>query len=175
MYIVGGGLTLTGSSSNGGGAIGQSTGGVMFYNTGTAGTGAVTSYGAIRSFFDFSAFCGAKCQVSAPTTGTYAGILYFNDRNNTATVSCGAGFGTSQAGGCFTANSNFGAGQIAHAGAYYFPNTTVGFAFDFGYGAPYSFLVANDINWFFNFTFNKDYSSLPNGSPVRQGGAVLVQ
>jgi hypothetical protein len=176
MIIDGGGLTLIGSSGNGGGSVGQSNGGITFYNTGTAGSGAVTSYGTVRSFFDFSGgFCGAACQISAPTSGQYAGILFFNDRNNTATVACGAGFGSSQAGACFTGNTTFNAGQISHAGAYYFPNTTVGFAFDFGQGAPYSFLVANDINWFFSFTFNRNFTNLPNGSPVKQGSAIIVQ
>lgn len=175
MILVGGGLTLVGNASAGKGAIGNSTGGVMFYNTGTAGTGAVTSYGPVRMYFDFSAFCGSSCSLSAPTSGTYAGILFFNDRNNTATVACGTGFGSSTAGACFAGNTTLSTGTVSHTGAYYFPNTTVGFAFDFGYGAPYSFLVANDINWFFSFTFNRNYANLPNGSPVRQGDAILVQ
>jgi hypothetical protein len=173
LFILdGGGLTLTGNSGNGTGSVGTSSGGVTFYNTGTAGTGAVTSYGPIVSFFDFSGgFCGAQCQLSAPTTGTYAGILFFEDRVNTATSTCGFG-GT--AGACFTANFNFG-GKIAHSGAYYFANSTVGFDFDFGNGAPYTLLVAKDINWFLSFTFNNNFANLPNGSPLRQGAAVLVQ
>lgn len=172
--INGGGLQLLGNQSNGTGVVEQTTGGVTFYNTGTAGAGAVTSYGPVRSFFDFSGtFCGARCQLNAPTTGTYAGILFFNDRNNTSTFNCGFGGGAS--GACFTGNANFGTGQIAHAGAYYFPNTKVSFDFDFGLGAPYSFLVAGDINWFLSFTFNRNYTNLPNGSPIKQGSAIIVQ
>ena len=172
--INGGGLTLLGNQSNGTGAVEQTTGGVTFYNTGTAGVGAVTSYGPVRSYFDFSGgFCGSKCQLNAPTTGTYAGILFFNDRNNTATFNCGFGGGAS--GACFDGNITFGSGQIAQAGAYYFPNTKVSFNFDFGSGAPYSFLVAGDINWFLSFTFNRNYTNLPNGSPIKQGSAVIVQ
>jgi Flp pilus assembly protein TadG len=174
LFIIdGGGLKLTGNSGTGGGSVGNSKGGVTFFNTGTAGVGAVTSYGTISSYFDFAGgFCGAKCQISAPTTGTYAGILYFNDPLNTATMTCGFG-GTASA--CFNADSSIGAGTVAQAGAYYFPNGTVNFNFDFGTGAPYSFLVAKDINWFLSFTFLNDYSSLPNGSPVKQGSAILVQ
>lgn len=173
LFIIdGGGLKLTGSQSNGTGSIGTSSGGVTFYNTGTAGTGAVTSYGTITNFFDFSGFCGGSCQLSAPTTGTYAGILFFEDRANTATTSCGFG-GTAAA--CFTADSNYSGTKISNAGAYYFANSTVDFDFDFGYGAPYSLLVAKDINWFFSFTLNNNFANLPNGSPVRQGAAVLVQ
>ena len=65
----------------------------MFYNTGTAGTRRGYEL-TVRSaaFSTFRAFCGANCQISAPTTGTYAGILFFNDRNNTAT-SLVRGFG----------------------------------------------------------------------------------
>jgi Flp pilus assembly protein TadG len=176
LFIIdGGGLKLTGNQSNGTGSIGTSSGGVTFYNTGTAGTGAVTSYGALTSFLDFSAFCGANCQLSAPTTGTYAGILYFEDRSNTATTACGFG-GTASA--CFTADNNYTCNttnKISNSGAYYFANGTVDFNFDFGCGAPYSLLVAKDINWFFSFTLNNNFANLPNGSPVRQGAAVLVQ
>jgi hypothetical protein len=169
--IVGGGLHLTGSSGNSGSA-GASSGGVTFYNTGTAAAGAVTTYGTITSRFDFQAFCGSNCQLSAPTSGTYAGILFFQDRNNTATTTCGFG-GT--AGACFDAGISASSGNVSQAGAYYFPNSTVGFNFDFGSGAPYSLLVAKDISWFVTFTINNNYASLPNGSPLRQGSAVLVQ
>jgi Putative Flp pilus-assembly TadE/G-like len=172
MFIMdGGGLKLIGNQGNSG-AVGLASGGVTFYNTGTAGAGTVTSYGPIINYFDFAASCGAACQLSAPTSGTYAGILFFQDPNNTATTSCG--FGSSTANACFAANSSNG-GSIAQAGAYYFPNSKVSFNFDFGVGAPYSFLVANDISWFANFTFNRNYTNLPNGSPLKQGSAVLVQ
>ncbi len=153
------------------GAVGQSTGGVTFYNTGTAAAGP-TAYGPIISLFDFNGFCGSTCQLQAPTTGTYAGILYFQDSNNNATVACG--FGSANANACFNGNINF-RNQISQAGAYYFPGATVAFNFDFGAGAPYSFLVANDIKWFLTFTFNRNYANLPNGSPVKQGSATLVQ
>jgi len=172
FVLDGGGLSLIGHQANGTGSIGQTTGGVTFYNTGTATAGLPYTYGTISSFFDFTTgFCGANCQLSAPTSGTYAGILFFNDRSNTATASCFFG-GT--AGGCFTADSNFN-GEISHAGAYYFSGVPVNFDFDFGYGAPYTFLIAKDINWFLAFTLNNNYKNLPNGSPLAQGTAILVQ
>jgi len=178
FVIDGGGLHLTGNSG-GSGSAGTSTGGVTFYNTGTTpAAGSVTTYGTVTSYFDFSAFCGASCQLSAPTTGTYAGILFFEDRSNTATTTCAAGlfggFGSSTAGACFNGNISAGGG-ISHVGAYYFPNTAVSFNFNFGAGAPYSFLIAKDISWFLTFTFNRNYTNLPNGSPIKQGSAVLVQ
>jgi len=173
MFIIdGGGLTLIGNQSSTTGSVSQSSGGVTFFNSGTAGAGLVTSYGPIVSYFSFAGgFCGSNCQISAPTSGTYYGILFFQDRNNTATTSCGFG---GVAAACFNASIS-GGGQISHAGTYYFPNSKVAFNFDFGGNAPYSFLVANDISWFLNFTFNTNYSSLPNGSPLKQGSAVLVQ
>jgi hypothetical protein len=176
LFIIdGGGLKLTGTPGTSGSAS-TSTGGVTFFNTGTAAAGTPTTYGPIVSYFDFAAFCGASCQLSAPTTGTYAGILFFNAPTNTATATCpGSGlFGSATANACFAANFSAG-GPISHAGAYYFPNAKVAFNFDFGLNAPYSFLVANDISWFFAFTFGSTYTSLPNGSPVKQGSAVLVQ
>ena len=178
MFIIdGGGLTLVGNqgaSGNQGGSVGQTTGGVTFYNTGTAATGLPTTYGTIVSYFDYSSgFCGSRCQLSAPTSGPYTGILFFNDRSNTATRSCGLA-GT--VGACFGADFSF-VGEISHAGAYYFANNAVGFSFDFGAGAPYTILIAKDITWILSaqFTFNDHYETLPNGSPLTQGTAILVQ
>ncbi len=80
----------------------------------------------------------------------------------------------------FVADANFGA-DIYHEGAYYFPgnsassNPTVNFDFDFGISANYTYLVARDISWALNFTFNRDTHTLPNGSPLAEGTAVLVQ
>jgi hypothetical protein len=171
VILDGGGLDLRGNSGSSGSAS-TSTGGVMFYNTGGVTADPATAYGPIISRFDFNGFCGASCQLQAPTTGTYAGILYFQDQNNNATATCG--FGSTTANACFDGNINF-RNQISQAGAYYFPKAKVAFNFDFGVGAPYSFLVANDISWFFTFTFNRNYANLPNGSPVKQGSATLVQ
>ncbi len=178
LFIIdGGGLTLVGNqgaSGNQGGSVGQTTGGVTFYNTGTATNGLPTTYGTVVSYFDYSSgFCGSRCQLSAPTSGPYTGILFFNDRNNNATTSCGLA-GT--VGACFGGDGSFD-GQISHAGAYYFSNNAVGFSFNFGNGAPYTFLIAKDISWILSaqFTFNDHYDTLPNGSPLAQGTAVLVQ
>jgi hypothetical protein len=166
IILNGGGLNLVGSSGTGGGTTGQSSGGVTFYNTGTAvPTGGATKYGSINSYFDFSGtFCGARCTLQAPTSGPLAGILFFQDRNNKSAATFAGDL-----------NLNSGSGLIAHTGAYYFPDATVNFFFDFGAGAPYTLLVANNVSWVFNFTFNNDFKNLPNGSPLRQGTAQIVQ
>jgi Flp pilus assembly protein TadG len=177
FVLYGGGVTFTGNGGNNGGTVGAGNG-VTFYNTGIAGTfsptGCVTCYGAINSYFDWTAFCNGLdphghnyCGLVAPTSGPYAGILFWQDPNNTVNAN-------------FVADVNFG-GDIYHEGAYYFPgnsagsNPTVNFDFDFGSSANYTYLVARDISWALNFTFNRNTSSLPNGSPLAEGTAVLVQ
>ena len=110
------------------------------------------------------AFCGSRCAMQAPTSGALAGILFFQDRANSSAATFAGDL-----------NLNQGNGLVAHTGAYYFYDATVNFDFDFGAGAPYTLLVAKDVTWIFNFTFNNNFASLPNGSPLRQGTAVLVQ
>jgi Putative Flp pilus-assembly TadE/G-like len=165
IILNGGGLNLVGNSGTAGTA-GQSSGGVTFYNTGAANPSFVaTKYGPINSYFDFSAgFCGARCTLQAPTSGPLAGILFFQDRANASPATFAGDL-----------NLNQGRGLIAHTGAYYFADATVNFHFDFGAGAPYTLLVAKDVSWVFNFTFNNDFANLPNGSPLRQGTAQIVQ
>jgi hypothetical protein len=109
--------------------------------------------------------------MSAPTTGTYAGILFFQDRNDTSTSSCAFG---GSASACFAASVGVN-GPISHTGAYYFPTGTVSFNFNFGLGATYTYLIAKDVNWLVNFQFNTNYAALPTSFPLRQGAAVLVQ
>ena len=166
IILNGGGLNVVGSSGTGSGTAAQASGGVTFYNTGTAApTGGATKYGPINSYFDFSgAFCGSRCAMQAPTSGAFAGILFFQDRANSSAATFAGDL-----------NLNRGSGLVAHTGAYYFHDATVNFDFDFGAGAPYTLLVAKDVTWIFNFTFNNNFASLPNGSPLRQGTAVLVQ
>ena len=171
IILDGGGLQLVGNSGASGTA-GQSTGGITFYNSGTAAGSCVTCYGQILSYFNFSGtFCGAGCNMSAPTTGTYAGILFFQDRNDTSVSPCFLG---GSASACFGASVGI-SGPVSHTGAYYFPSGTVDFGFNFGAGAPYTYLIAKDVNWFVNFQFNSNYASLPTSFPLRQGAAVLVQ
>jgi hypothetical protein len=130
--------------------------GVTFYNIGPAG--------AINFLFTSFTFGGVK--LTAPTSGAYEGILFWQPaaNNNAANL-----FGTS------SFNTKL-------QGSYYFPNATVNFAFD---GAvSYNILVAKVINFavftfgsttFKTSGFQKDYTSLANGSPVKGGYGVLVE
>jgi len=147
-YIInGGGLTVTASTLLGDG--------VTFYNTGSGVGACGTCYGAIT-------FIGLlpTSTLSAPTSGTYEGILFFQDRNNPLPASFGATIALT--------------GDIA--GAYYFPDANLSFvgSVDLGVSAPYTVIVANNILFSVLMTINDNYSSLTDGSPI-QGGAVLVE
>ena len=143
-----GGLTLNLSTS----VTGT---GVTFYNYGPSGGITFLSPSLLLS----------GVQLTAPTTGTYAGILFFQPSNNTtgATLLGSALFNT------------------VLEGAYYFPKAKVTFAFN----GPvnYNILVAYDIVFeFLTFgatsvtsTFSNNYGSLATGSPISGGGAVISQ
>jgi hypothetical protein len=125
--------------------------GVTFYNTGTVGSISITAPAAL-SLSNFN--------MSAPTSGQYAGVLFFQDPADTAT-------------GTFLVS--LAQGSVMD-GAIYLPSATV----SYGVGAissNYTILVAKDIN--FNVavlsTFGNNYSSLSNGSPLDANLAVLVE
>jgi hypothetical protein len=103
--------------------------------------------------------------LTAPTTGTYAGILFFQDPQNSdpAIILGSTAWNTSL------------------EGAYYFPSATVTYAASLV--SKYNILVAKDITFALltfgstnlKSSFANDYTSLPNGSPLEGGGSVMVQ
>lgn len=128
--------------------------GVMFYNYGPAG----------GINFNFTSFqSGNQVSLSAPTTGTYQGLLFFQDPGNT---------NAAQIIGSSSYNTSL-------QGSYYFPTASVVFAFDGT--VTYDVLVADEIR-FANLTFGvgqftssgftNDYSSLASGSPVKGNGVL---
>jgi Flp pilus assembly protein TadG len=130
--------------------------GVTFYNYGPSG----------GVNFPLTGVTLGSVDLVAPTSGTYSGILFFQDPQNTSTANIS---GTS-------------ALNTTLEGAYYFPTARVTFALSGP--ANYNILVANDIDFAiltFGFThyktsgFSNNYSSLANGSPIGGIGAVLVQ
>ena len=139
-YILkGGGLSLSGGSTLTGS-------GVTFFNTAATGYG----YGPI------SLSGGTTVTLSAPTTGSLAGILFFQDS------SVGAGAASSFSGG---------ASAILN-GTLYFPTT--GLSYSGGSSSAYTIIVADTVNFSGGATLNNNYSSLPGGSPVK-GGATLSE
>jgi Flp pilus assembly protein TadG len=125
--------------------------GVMFYNEGAQGSLSVTAP-AVLGLSNFS--------LTAPTTGTYAGVLFFQAHGVTAS-------------GTFVANLLSGS---ALTGAIYEPDALV----TYGVGAinsTYNILVAKDIQFNVNVlsTIGSNYAALQSGSPLGGDTSVLVQ
>jgi Putative Flp pilus-assembly TadE/G-like len=116
---------------------------VTFYNLGP--NGAIT-------------FLGGTVNLAAPTSGPHPGVLFFQDSVNTN----GATFAAA-----FLGSSNL-------SGAYYFPNADLAFALDLGASSAYTILVARSISFTAtDFTIKNDYSSLADGSPVKDSAALV--
>jgi hypothetical protein len=123
--------------------------GVTFYNT----TGSAAGYtGSNKAYAGISLGNNNSGNLSAPTTGNLAGILFFQDRS----VSAGS------AGSTFSNNSS-----VNMSGALYFPTTSLAVANN-GSGA-YTIIVSYDLSFANNATatMNSNYSSLADGSPIK--------
>jgi hypothetical protein len=140
LYILGGGgLSINGNTST------MSGTGVTFYNTtGLGGYKAIKLNG------------NTQINLSAPTTGSLQGILFFQDRS----------IPTSGPGSVINGNS-----ASTFEGALYFPTTTVTYNGNSGINA-YTILVAYDIVINGNSTVGNNYTSLANGSPIKRGALV---
>ena len=142
-YIInGGGLSVSGGANVNGN-------GVFFYLTGTS-----------TSFKGVSITGGSASALIAPPSGTYRGILFFQDRAIT--------------GGSSGANSNIAGGSgLTVQGTLYFPTTTLSYS-GTSTNAAYTILVADVVKITNNTYFPDTYSTDPNGfSPIH--GAVLVE
>ena len=92
----------------------------------------------------------------APTTGTYAGILFFQNPSDTS-----------------TATINGGSGSVFQ-GALYFPGAAL--QLNGGNVAAYTLAVSKSLQMNGgSFSLGNDYSSLPGGSPAKGVTAVLAQ
>jgi hypothetical protein len=133
-YILnGGGLTVDGN------AILNGTG-VTFYNTGTSTT-----------FKPIYTQDGNTLNLIAPTSGTYAGILFFQDRSITS-----------------SAANIIAGGSAKLEGALYFKNSPLVFSSQSAVTAAYTIIVAKTIsNQVDTFSVANDYSSLAKGSPIK--------
>lgn len=130
--------------------------GVTFYNYGPVG----------GINFIASSITLGHSTLTAPTSGTYAGILFFQDPGDTSSAVI---LGSSST-------------NVIVTGAFYFPTAQVTCAVSGS--TTYNILVAKDITFAalsFPFgslnttSFNNNYSSLVNGSPLTGGGSALVQ
>jgi Flp pilus assembly protein TadG len=118
--------------------------GVTFYNTAGGGF----------AYSPVSMSGQAAIQLSAPASGPRAGILFFQDRS----ISSGA------------ANSIAGGSTSYFNGALYFPTTAL--SYSGGSAGRYTIVVAKTLNFSGGTTLNNDYSTLPDGPPVK-GSAAL--
>ena len=131
--LAGGGMSISANTTM--------TGlGVTFYNTtGTGGYGGISLNG------------NTAANLSAPTSGPLAGILFFQDR---AVPNTGAGSTIS------------GNSTSTFDGAIYFPTTTLTFSGNSS-ASGYSFVVADKLVISGNSSVGTNYSSLPNGSLIK--------
>ena len=138
---MGGGLSTQSSNSH---IIGN--GGVTFYNTFGATTNGASSY----SYSPIQIGATSTVSLVAPTSGTYAGILFFEDRNSPA------------------ANDDYGGGATAvYQGIIYAKNASITMYGNSSVSTAYTMLVADTIHMIGTSGFNNNYSSLLSGSPIQ--------
>ena len=138
--LLGGGLDISGGS-NGTGS------GITFYNTGNS----------TYSYKPIVISGTSTTTMSAPTSGSLTGILFFQDRSISSS----------------SQNTVSGGSSTKFEGALYFSTTPL--VYSGGSSAThanYTIIVANTINFSGGSYLNNDYSSLSGGSPIHSG-AVL--
>lgn len=134
--LAGGGLSIGGNAT-------LSGTGVTFYNTtGPGGYQPISFSGNVTA------------NLSAPTSGPFAGILFFQDRSIAYSGSNGS--------------TIVGNGNSTFDGVLYFPTTSLSYVGNSSLKG-YTFLIAYRVSMSGNVTasLGSDYSSLPNGSPIK--------
>jgi len=134
--LAGGGLTVSGSSTLTGSSL-------VFYNTsGSSGYAPITLSG------------NETANLSAPTSGPYVGILFFQDPSVANSKSNGS--------------SIVGNATSTFDGILYFPTTSLSYVGNSSSNG-YTFLIADTISLGGNATsrLGSDYSTLPDGSPIK--------
>jgi hypothetical protein len=149
FILVGGGLSTQSANS-----IIKSTGGVTFYNTFGATPNSSPNY---YSYSGIQIGAASTVSLTAPTSGTYAGILFFDDRNSPVGTSDNYG----------------GSGDVVYQGTIYARNAKVTMSGSASINTAYTMLIADTINLTGSSIFNNDYSSLLTGSPIQK--TVMVE
>ena len=129
--------------------------GVTFYNAGSHGSLMVVEPVTGSSYLSLS-----NVSLSAPTSGTYSGILFLQAHGITST-------------GVFVANL---INSSKLEGAIYLPDGDVSYGVS-AISSAYNILVAKDIhlNVAVGSVFGDDYSALEEGSPLNGNNVALVQ
>jgi len=136
LYILKGGAISTQSANS----VIQGTG-VTIYNT----------YDAGNPYTGFNIKATSTVSLTAPTSGTYAGVLIMEDRS----ISAG------------TYSDVFGGGSsAAYTGIIYGPKSNMTFHGNASLTA-YTIIVSYTLSMVGTTAINNDYSSLPTGSPIK--------
>jgi hypothetical protein len=135
-YILkGGGLTTQSANSH------LTGNGVTLYNT----------YDGSHSYGPININANSTVDLTAPTTGTYSGVLIMEDRSITA--------------GTYT--DSFGGGSYqSFTGIIYAPKSNVNY-FGNASTSAYTILVSYRLQMVGTTSVNNDYSSLPTGNPIK--------
>jgi hypothetical protein len=146
MYILkGGGLTLNGTGTLNGSAV-------TFYNTCDSGSCASGTQG----YQGITINAGTNSTLSAPTTGSWAAMLFIQDRNAPTNRS-----------------STFNGGAtMTLTGTLYFPTQSVTFSGGATTSALYTNIVAWNITFAGSTTLNHNLTPLPGGSPLKKVAMV---
>ena len=156
-----GGITLTGGTLNLNPGTYILSGGGLTLKAGTSISGSgVTIYNTAANGYTYKpiSFAGnTGINLSAPTSGTYEGILFYTDR----TISNA------------TANTITGNNSSVIVGTIYMPGVPLQFIGNATLTA-YTVLVVDTLSLTGNATLNDDYSSLANGAPVK-GGSIVAE
>ena len=140
-YILnGGGLSVTGNSTLTGT-------GVTIYLTGTSPT-----------YKGVPVTGNNSTSLSAPTSGTYEGILFFQDRTISASTASS------------NPNNLTGNSSSVYTGALYFPTTLVNYTGNSS--STYTILVADAIHFTGNTHVGNNYSSLVDGTPIKSSSPL---
>lgn len=135
-YILkGGGLSTQSANSH------LTGDGVTIYNT----------YDATHSYGVLDIKATSTVSLTAPVTGTYAGVLIMEDRGITT--------------GTYTDNFGGGSSQ-SYTGIIYAPKSTMNYSGNASSSA-YTILVSYRLHMVGTSTINNDYSSLPTGNPIK--------
>jgi hypothetical protein len=137
--LVGGGLSTQSTNSTISGT------GVMIYNT----------YNATYPYAPITLAANSTVSLKAPTAGTYAGILIFEDRTAPAS------------------SDTYGGGASAvYEGTIYAKNANITMSGNSNIAA-YTLLVAATVSMVGSTNFSNNYASLPGGSPIQK--TVMVE
>ena len=125
------------------------TGSGFFYNT----------YDANYAYAPVDFQANSSVSLEAPTSGTYAGILFMQDRNCCT--------------GSMPVESFQGGPNAKFEGAIYMPNSDVQFAGNPTMStADYTIIVVRRLNILGTSNINNNYSALPNGNPIKRVGLI---